>query len=153
MTMFLRFPRGQYAAVRHFTATRAVEVLALQASPILGALLAGVGGNWTDFGRLALLLSASLALTAHVFVLNDWAGQDSDRNDSRRARQVFGLRNIGSHEVAGLATALLLIATTVLAIVGVQTVFLGCAIAALSVLYSCSPFFGKRKPRWNSLIH
>jgi len=153
MTMFLRFCRSQYAAARHFTATRAVEVCALQASPFLGALLAGAGENWTDFGRLALLLGASLVLTGHVFVLNDWAGQDSDQNDSRRVRQIFRLRNIRSREVAGLAIALLLVATMVLAVIGVQAVLLGCAIAALSVLYSCSPFFGKGKPIWSSLIH
>jgi 4-hydroxybenzoate polyprenyltransferase len=153
MTMFLRFPLRQYLVIKHFIATRALEVFALQASPLLGAVTAGVGRNWVDMARLALLLSASLALTAHVFVLNDWAGQSNDVNDSRRARQVFGQRNIGSREVAGLATALLLLATAALAVLGLRAVFLGCAIAALSVLYSCSPLFGKGTPIWGSLIH
>ena len=62
-----------------------VEVCALQASPLLGAYLGGLGLRRERRGRLALLLLGSLALTAHVFVFNDWAGYDTDARDARRA--------------------------------------------------------------------
>ena len=39
----------------------------------------------TASSRLALLLLGSTALTAHVFVFNDWAGYSSDARDPRRA--------------------------------------------------------------------
>ncbi len=139
--------------IHHFTTSRALEVFVLQATPFLGAVIAGVGATWVELGRMALLFAGSLALTAHVFVLNDWAGRGSDGNDPRRATRVFGKRGIGNREVAGLATVLLLLATVALAFVGVRALFLGAAIAALSVLYSCSPFFAKGKPIIGSLTH
>src|SRR6202040_2096800 len=67
--------------IRHFTSARAVEVLALQASPLLGAVIGGVDRGGVDVARLVLLLTGSVALTAHVFVLNDWSGRSSDLND------------------------------------------------------------------------
>lgn len=152
--MISRSPLRKYArTIQYFTASRCLEVVVLQAAPFLGAVIAGLGGGWVHLALLALLLTASLALTAHVFVLNDWAGQSSDMNDPRRAMQVFGQRNIGSREVVGLATALLLLAMAALAVVSVRAMFLGAAITALSVLYSCSPFSGKGTPVWGSLIH
>ena len=153
MTIFFRFFRRQSAAIRHFTATRALEVLALQGSPLLGAVIAGVSSPWIDLLQFPLLFTGSLALTAHVFVLNDWAGQSSDANDSRRALQVFRQRNVGSCEVAGLATTLLIVAIVFLGLLGLRVMFLGCAIAALSVLYSCPPVLGKGRPIGGSLSH
>jgi len=152
--MTSRFPFHQYArATQHFASARALEVLALQASPFLGAVVGGIGGGWIGLGRLAFLLAGSLALTAHVFVFNDWAGRSSDVNDPRRCTRVFGLLGIDSRQVAGLSVALLVAATFALAMIGVSAVLLGAAIAALSLLYSCSPLFGKGTPIVASLIH
>ena len=152
--MISRSPLPQYGrAMQHFAGARALEVLALQASPFLGAVLGGVGRGWVDLGRVALLLTSSLALTAHVFVLNDWAGQSGDANDPRRATRVFGRRGIGSRQVANLALALLVVATAGLAVIGAHAVLLGAAIAGLSLLYSCSQSFGKGSPIVASLIH
>ncbi len=75
--------------IHHFTTSRALEVFVLQATPFLGAVIAGVGATWVELGRMALLFAGSLALTAHVFVLNDWAGRGSDGNDPRRATRVL----------------------------------------------------------------
>src|SRR3954468_17456695 len=66
-------------AMQHFASARATEVLALQASPLLGFVLGDIGGaRPVDIGRFALLMAGSLALTAHIFVCNDWAGRNSD---------------------------------------------------------------------------
>ena len=152
--MISRSPLWQYArAMRHFASVRAVEVLALQASPLLGVVFGGIAGEWASVGKLALLLTGSLALTAHVFVFNDWAGQSSDANDPKRATRVFAQRGIRSIQVARLAVALLVVATAALAVIGARAVLFGTATAALSVLYSCSPFFGKGTPIVASLIH
>ena len=50
--------------MRHFASTRAVEVLVLQAPPILGSVRAGFIFERASVIRLGLLLVGSLALTA-----------------------------------------------------------------------------------------
>src|SRR5260370_38561047 len=98
-----------YARVmQHFASTRALEVVALQASPILGSFLGGFSLERSGVIRLALLLVGSLALTSHVFVFNDWAGHSSDICDPRRATLEFARRGISRLQVARCATALLI---------------------------------------------
>lgn len=143
----------RYARVlQHFASTRALEVLALQASPILGSFLGGFSLDRYGVLRLGLLLFGSLALTAHVFVFNDWAGRGSDILDPRRAR-VFARRGISSRQVARFAVALLIIANVAFTTVGRPAMLLGAAIATLSLLYSWSPNFGKSMPIVASINH
>jgi 4-hydroxybenzoate polyprenyltransferase len=152
--MTFRMPFRQYARVmRHFATTRSLEVLALQSSPILGSVLGGFSLERSSVIRLSLLLLGSLALTAHVFVFNDWAGHKSDLRDPRRAGRVFARRGISRRQVAGVATALLILANVAFAAVGSLAILLGAGIAALSLLYSCSPSLGKRMPIVASLNH
>jgi len=128
-------------------------VLVLQASPFLGALFGNVGHDWAALGRVALFLPGSVALTAHVFVFNDWAGRRSDINDPRRVTRLFDRCGINSREVVGLAVGLLVVATLILAAVSASAVFLGASIAALSLLYSGSSSWGKGRPIVASLLH
>lgn len=139
--------------VRHFASTRAPEVLALQASPILGTVLGGFSLERGSLIRLGLLLFGSLALTAHIFVFNDWAGYSSDIRDPRRATLVFARQGISRRQVARVAIALLIFANGAFAAVGGPAILLGAAIAALVLLYSCSPSFGKRAPIVGSINH
>ncbi len=147
-------PFRQYARVlQHFASARAVEVVALQASPILGSFFGGFSLEPIGVIRLGLLLLGSLALTAHVFVFNDWAGHRSDIGDPRRATLVFARRGISRRQVARVAIALLIFANVALAAVGRPAILLGAAIATLSLLYSCSPSFGKGTPILASVNH
>jgi len=134
-------------------ATRAPEVLVLQASPFLGALFGGVGHDWGALGRVALVLIGSVALAAHVFVFNEGAGHSSDVSDPRRAAQLFGRRGISSRQVASLAIALLVAAMSLLAVAGAPVVLFGAGIAALSLIYSGSSSWGKGRPIVASLLH
>lgn len=143
------FPRS----LRHFVSARAPEVLLLQASPVLGALFGMQTWDRLNFSRVVLLLAGSIALTAHVFVFNDWAGRSGDVNDKRRARRVFHRRGISSREVAGLASGLLIAAMLAFAFVGAAPVVLGAAIAALSLIYSGLSSWGKGQPFIASLLH
>jgi 4-hydroxybenzoate polyprenyltransferase len=144
----------QYSrAIQHFASTRALEVLVLQASPILGCFLGGFSLNPSGVIRLGSLLIGSLALTAHVFVFNDWVGHSSDIRDPRRSTRVFARRGISRRQVACVATALLIFANVAFAAAGRPAVLLGAAIAALSVLYSWSPRFGKSTPIVASINH
>lgn len=139
--------------VRHFASTRGVEVCVLQASPLLGAVLGGLGDDARSLGRLAVLVLGSIALTAHVFVLNDWAGYESDAHDRRRARLGAEGNGIGRDEIARVAVALLLLAALAFAAVGIAALLIGAAIAALGVVYSSSPHLGRSTPVAASLNH
>ena len=152
MTM-LHLGRKSARVVGYFASTRAVEVLALQASPILGSVLGGYSVERRGILPLALLLLGSCALTAHIFVFNDWVGYDSDLRDPLRAPLVFTLHGISRREVAFFSVALLFLAAAAFAADGVQTLVLGTAIAALGFLYSASPTLGKRTPIASSLNH
>ena len=147
-------PVRHYARVmRYFASTRGLEVLALQASPILGSFLGGFSLERYGVIRLGLLLLGSLGLTAHVFVFNDWAGYSSDRREPGRATLAFARRGISRRQVARVAIALLIFANVAFAAVGRPAILLGAAIAALSLVYSCSPSFGKSTPILASINH
>jgi len=139
--------------IQHFVSTRAPEVLALQASPILGSFLGGFSLERYDVIRLGLLLFGSLALTAHVFIFNDWAGYSSDIRNPRRSTLVFTQQGISRRQVGAVAIALLIFANVAFAAVGRMSILLGVAITALSLLYSCSPSFGKSTPILGSINH
>ena len=139
--------------LRYFASTRAVEVLALQASPILGSVLGGYSVERRGVLPLVLLLLGSCALTAHIFVFNDWVGYDSDLHDPLRAPLVFTMHGISRRDVAWLSVVLLLLAATAFTADGVQTLLIGSAIAALGFLYSASPVLGKSTPVASSFNH
>lgn len=138
---------------RHFASTRALEVLVLQASPILGCVLGGYAVERSGVLPFVLLLLGSCALTAHVFVFNDWAGYDSDLRDPLRAPFLFSRQGIARREVARAALVLLVLAGIALAAVGTRALLIGATIAALGVLYSGSPVLGKNTPIASSLNH
>jgi len=139
--------------LRHFTSTRALEVLALQASPILGIFLGGYGIDRRGLVSLGLLLLGSVMLTAHIFIFNDWAGYEGDLRDPLRAPHVFSRQGIDRREVLSAAMLLLVLATLAFAAVGMQALLLGAAIAALGFLYSASSVFGKSTPIASSVNH
>lgn len=148
--MMTQATSGRYRrAMKHFIITRSVEVLALQASPIIGSFLGGFYFQKQNLLRCALLGAGSLLLTAHVFVLNDWAGHNSDGRDPRRAGEMFFCRT----QMARVALGLLLAAMALLVTVGLPIAAIGALIATLSFLYSCSPHLGKGTPLAASCNH
>ncbi len=137
--------------VRHFVASRGIEVGILQAAPLLGASVGGLGVH--DAGRATLLVLGSVALTAHVFLINDWADFRSDTRDLRRAD--LGTNRYGTDRthIAQAAFATAVIGLGALAALGLRTVIIGAGVAALSLLYSCAPRLGKSAPGAASLNH
>jgi len=147
------FGRHYARIVRHFASTRALEVLALQASPILGIFLGGYSIERRGVVPLALLLLGSGALTAHIFIFNDWAGYEGDLRDPLRAPHVFSRQDISRREVFSVAIVLLLVAIIAFAAVGIHALLLGGMIAGLGFLYSASPVLGKSTPVAASVNH
>jgi 4-hydroxybenzoate polyprenyltransferase len=157
MTVVIPSPTSvrRYARVlRHFASTRGVEVCVLQASPLLGAYLGGgLGLDADSVGRMGLLLLGSTALTAHVFVFNDWAGYSSDARELQRASLGALGYSISRDQIARVAIALLILANVAFAAVGTSAMLFGAGIATLSLLYSFSPSLGKSTPIAASLNH
>ena len=146
--------RHQYArVVRHLASTRGAEVCALQASPLLGAYLGGLGPDGGNLGRQALMLVGSIALTAHVFLFNDWADYSRDLRDPRREVSSIDGYGISRDHIARVAIVLLILANIAFAVVGTTALLFGAGIATLSVLYSFSPRFGKSTPIAASFNH
>jgi 4-hydroxybenzoate polyprenyltransferase len=139
--------------LKHFASTRATEVLALQASPILGSVLGGVSLEGWGMTRAGVLLFGSIALTAHIFVFNDWAGYSSDIHDPQRTTRISDRQGISRREVAIVAIALLILASAAFAVIGGLALLVGMAIAALGFLYSSSADFGKNTPIVGSINH
>lgn len=139
--------------LRHFASTRGMEVGALQASPLLGAYLGGLGFGAGDGIRWALLLLGSTAVTGFVFVFNDWADYETDARDARRARLGPSGHGITRMQTGRVALALLILAAAALAALGPAALLLGAAIALLGVLYSTSWLLGKSTPGGASLNH
>lgn len=137
----------------HFVRTRALEVLALQASPLFGLLLGDAGAGQVGVLRPALLILGSLALTAHIFVFNDWAGYPSDLEDRHRFPHQGAGPAIQRHEWAWIAAVFLLLAYVFFLGVGLRALGVGVAITALSLLYSFSPRLGKSTPIAASINH
>jgi 4-hydroxybenzoate polyprenyltransferase len=139
--------------VGYFADTRAVEVLALQASPLLGISLSNYSAETSGVIRPVLLLFGSLSLTAHIFFINDLAGHCTDIHDPRRTKEVFTERGISKLQVSYVATVPLILAIVAFAAVGGPALLLGAAIAILSLLYSRSSSFGKGTPIMSSINH
>lgn len=139
--------------VRHFASTRALEVAALQASPILGIFLGSYSIERDGVVAPGLLALGSCALTAHIFVFNDWAGHESDLRDPLRAPHVFSRHGIVRRDVGWTSVVLLVVAFVAFAAVGAAALLFGAAITALGLLYSGSPVLGKNTPVASSINH
>ena len=140
-------------AVRYLSCLRLQEVLVLQGSPLLGAVVAMRHLTMDHAGALAILFTANVCLVAHVFVLNDWSNQDTDLADPNKAESVFTTRGVGAQEMAWLAFGLLAVSLVLFGRLGSGTLALASAIAALSALYSLPRLNWKGQPLLSSAAH
>jgi 4-hydroxybenzoate polyprenyltransferase len=140
-------------AVRYLSCLRLQEILVLQGSPLLGAVLALRHGALEQIGPLAILLAANLCLMAHVFVLNDWSNLTTDASDPNRAAGVCTARGVTHREMGALAGSLLVVSLLLFSRLGPATLSIALGIAALSALYSLPLFNWKGRPFLNSAAH
>ncbi len=139
--------------LRLLSCIRLGEVLALQGSPLLGALFS-IGRITTERGVALLPLAVgSCCLVAHVFVLNDWCGMSTDLHDPNRTTSVFTTKGIGRSEIGYLWAALLALSLLMLSLCGSQTLVIALVIAGLSALYSAPVFHMKGVPLLSSALH
>ena len=139
--------------VRMLAPIRFHEVLTLQGSPLLGAILAVHEVTISNLPTAVALIAGSCCLVAHVFLLNDWAGIDGDLRDSRRADRAFTTKGADRDEVCILAMAALFASLLIFAWIGATALALALAIAGLSALYSAPRLHLKGQPIVNSLLH
>jgi 4-hydroxybenzoate polyprenyltransferase len=135
------------------TCVRFDEVLVLQGSPLLGALLSIGRPTLEMVLKLTLFAVGSCCLVAHVSMLNDWAGMNADLRDANRARRVFAAEGVPPRTMGGLSVVLLLLTVLLLSPFGARTLAMALAIAGLSALYSMHPYPAKGVPVLGSFLH
>jgi len=139
--------------LRLLSGIRLGEVVALQGSPLLGALFSMGPIRTEKCVALVLFAIGSFCLVAHVFVLNDWCGMRADLHDPNRATSVFTTKGIGRSEIGYLWMALLALSFAMFSLGGTQTLIVALAIAGLSALYSAPVFHMKGVPLISSALH
>ncbi|QIL72489.1 UbiA family prenyltransferase [Diaphorobacter sp. HDW4B] len=134
------------------------EVLVLQGTPLMGALLASghmhasvLTPHW--WLHIALLVLGNLCLVAHVFVLNDWAEITADLQDPLRSQRTFANKGVRRAAVGWLAVILLISSLLIFAALGVQAFVLAVLITGASVMYSVPPFHMKGRPVSGTALH
>ncbi len=140
-------------ARRYLSCLRLQEILVLQGPPLLGAAFAIRRPTPEHVGPLAILAIANVCLVAHIFMINDWSDLTTDLTDPNKAASVFTTRGVGQREIGGLTISLLVLSLMLFSVLGTTAVCLALAIAALSALYSLSPFKWKARPPLNSAAH
>jgi len=138
---------------RLLSCIRLDEVLVLQGAPILGALFSMGPLTMAGCLKLLVLALANSCLVAHVYLLNDWSGCDTDLRDPNRMARVFTTRGISSRAVEVLCISLLVLCLLLLVPFGRTPIFLALMIALLSALYSAPGFGMKGVPLANSALH
>ncbi|RFB76497.1 UbiA family prenyltransferase [Methylovirgula sp. 4M-Z18] len=148
-------PRALFSALlRPFTCIRVGEVCVLQGAPIIGALFALKTLSSAALVPLVLLVAGNLCLVGHVFVLNDWAGIETDMKDPTRSARTFRTRGASPTEMGWLALALLVAALGLFGSLGWGAFTIGALIALLSALYSVPKLGGgKGVPLLSSILH
>jgi 4-hydroxybenzoate polyprenyltransferase len=141
------------AAARYLSSRRLHEVLVLQGSPLLGAVLALRHTAPQHAGPVAILMLANVCLVAHIFVLNDWSNLTADLADPNKAKDVFTARGVRHGEMGALAAGLLLVSVLLFSRLGPATLGMALGIAALSALYSLPRFDWKGRPLLSSAAH
>ena len=141
-----------------FASIRVGEVLVLQGTPLMGALLAAGQMHATLFSALwwthmLLLVLGNLCLVAHAFVLNDWAEINADLKDPLRSQRTFASKGIRRTAVGRLAIVLLAASLLILGTLGEQSLTLASLIACASVLYSMPPIHMKGRPLAGTAVH
>ncbi|HEY6929002.1 MAG TPA: UbiA family prenyltransferase [Thermoanaerobaculia bacterium] len=129
------------------------ESLLLQGAPLLGAAFAIGHVSPEKLERLGIFFAASIVLTAHVFLMNDWAGMAGDLRDPHRtdrARAMVGLRQ---RAVADLGIVFLLLSLLLFGLLDERTLLIALGIAILSALYSLPQPSGKGVPLLSSAVH
>jgi 4-hydroxybenzoate polyprenyltransferase len=145
--------RLEWSPTRLLSSVRFDEVVVLQGAPLAGAMFSIGSLGPHSVLVLAALLTGSLALVAHVFVLNDWSGIHGDLRDPARAGRTFVQKGVSRTELGYLAIALLALALSLFGLVGVATLAIGLLIAGASALYSMPAFHLKGIPVASSALH
>ncbi len=139
--------------LRLLSSIRFDEVLVLQGTPVIGAILALGTLTLQDFARATLFGAGSLCLVGHVFVMNDWAGIEGDLRDPHRATRTFAAQGVSRTAVGALAIVLLGMTLLFFTLLGPAPLALSIAILGLSTLYSAPSIHMKGRPVLGSSLH
>jgi 4-hydroxybenzoate polyprenyltransferase len=139
--------------LRLLSSIRFDEVLVLQGTPMMGAIMSLGALTVHDCIRAAIFGAGSLCLVGHVFVMNDWAGIEGDLQDPNRAARTFASKGVSRTAVGFLATVLLSMTLLLFSLLGPISLALAIAIIGLSTLYSAPAIHMKGRPVLGTSLH
>ena len=146
-------PQSARQLLRLLSSIRFDEVLVLQGTPVMGAILALGTLTFNDCIRATLFGVGSLCLVGHVFVMNDWAGIEGDLRDPHRATRTFASKGVSRAAVGFLAIGLLGMTLLLFSLLGPASLALAMVILGLSALYSAPSIHMKGRPVLGSSLH
>ena len=139
--------------LRLLSCIRFDEVRLLQGATLIGATFSIGAFTLQNLMVVAAAVTGNICLVAHVFVLNDWSGIESDLKDPTRASWTFIAKGVSRTEIGYLALGLLAIGLAIFWLIGAAPFLVAVAIAALSALYSMPSFNIKGVPLYSSALH
>lgn len=146
-------PQSVRQLLRLLSSIRIDEVLVLQGTPVIGAILALGALTVGDLARAVIFGAGSLCLVGHVFVINDWAGIEGDLKDPHRAARTFASKGVSRGAVGFLAAMLLGLTLLLFSLLGPVSLALAVVILGLSALYSAPSIHMKGHPVLSSALH
>jgi len=139
--------------LRLLSCIRFDEVRLLQGATVIGAAFSIGALTAHNLLVVAAVVAGNVCLVAHVFLLNDWSGIDSDLRDPTRAAGTFLAKGVSRTEIGYLAMGLLALSLAFFGLVGAAPLLMAAAIAALSALYSAPFSHLKGVPLCSSALH
>ena len=137
---------------RHLYGIRFGEVIVMQSPPLMGVVLSVSKPQHAMISPLAIFMSASFLLVAHIWALNDWSDYMDDRIASRRsspARSSEATRaDLFRFSIGSLVASL-----AVFGFLPWKTLIIAGAIAALGFIYSFPGIRAKGLAGLSSLSH
>jgi 4-hydroxybenzoate polyprenyltransferase len=135
------------------TCIRFREILLLQGPPWMGIVLSTESLDLGKIPAIALFAAASFLLVAHIWSLNDWADERSDRFNPHKAGRTFASKGVSPRQMLTLSLGLLAASLGLFALLSTRTLLIAGAIAFLGTLYSLSNVDGKGTPVLSSVLH
>ncbi len=148
-----RVAEGLNKVRRLLACIRWPEVLLLQATPAVGAILTIEKPTGLKLINAGVMLAADTLLLAHIWTLNDWADIDADLSNPKRSNTTFTERGVSRAAMLQLSAFLVLLSFGLFTLLPGWTLSTALLIAALGWLYSAPPVYGKGRCVLSSVLH
>jgi 4-hydroxybenzoate polyprenyltransferase len=136
-----------------FRSIRFDEVVLLQGTPFMGVAFSIGAITSEKLEVLALFTVANVLLVAHVFIFNDWSATAQKAEQPNKATALVYSGAVSSRLLFFFSIVILAISLVLFAFLGLRTLIIAAAYAALGIWYSHPRLNAKGTPIGSSLPH